>query len=151
MNSLTDIRSKERGFTLIEVMIVVIILGILAAIVVPRFMGQEDVARVKSATVQIRNIETALKFFKLDNGFYPSSEQGLEALINKPGTGRIPSHYRDGGYLDQRIVPKDPWGNEYIYLSPGINGDYEIVSLGADGTEGGEGHNADIHNWDIQQ
>jgi general secretion pathway protein G len=151
MHLLTDTRSKERGFTLIEVMIVVIILGILAAIVAPQLMGRSDEARVKSAKVQIRNLETALKLFKLDNGFYPSSQQGLEALINKPGTGRIPAHYRDRGYLEQRSVPMDPWGGEYIYLSPGISGDYEIISLGGDQAEGGEGYDADIHNWDIQQ
>ncbi|MCX7793124.1 MAG: type II secretion system major pseudopilin GspG [Thermodesulfovibrionales bacterium] len=142
---------KEReGFTLIEVLVVIFILSILAAIVAPKIIGRTDDARIAEAKLQIKNFETALKLFKLDNGFYPSTEQGLEALITKPTTGRIPPNYREGGYLEQKKIPLDPWGNPYIYLSPGIHGDYDIISYGADGKEGGEGKDADITNWNIQ-
>ncbi len=140
----------ERGFTLIEVLVVIFILSILAALVAPRIIGRTDDARIAEAKLQIKNFETALKLFKLDNGFYPSTEQGLEALISKPTTGRIPPNYREGGYLEQKKIPLDPWGNPYIYLSPGIHGEYDIISYGADGKEGGEGKDADITNWNIQ-
>jgi general secretion pathway protein G len=100
--------------------------------------------------VQIKNFETALRLFKSDNGFYPSTEQGLDALISEPETGQIPEHYKPGGYLEKKGIPKDPWGNEYIYLSPGTQGDYEIVTYGADGQPGGEKYDADISNWDIE-
>lgn len=143
-------RYHEKGFTLIEVLVVIFILSILAAIVAPRIIGRTDDARIAEAKLQIKNFETALKLFKLDNGFYPSTEQGLEALITKPITGRIPPNYRDGGYLEQKKIPLDPWGNPYIYLCPGIHGDYDIISYGADGKEGGEGKDADITNWNIQ-
>jgi general secretion pathway protein G len=138
------------GFTLIEVIVVVFILSLLAAIVAPRLIGRTDEARVTEAKVQIRNFETALKLFKLDNGFYPATDQGLDALVEKPSAGREARNYREGGYLEQRGIPKDPWGNEYIYASPGVNGDFDLLSLGADGQEGGEGFDADINNWDIQ-
>lgn len=138
------------GFTLIEVIVVVFILSLLAAIVAPRLIGRTDEARVTEAKVQIRNFETALKLFKLDNGFYPATDQGLEALVEKPSVGREARNYREGGYLEQRNIPKDPWGNEYIYASPGVNGDFDLISFGADGQEGGEGFDADINNWDIQ-
>jgi len=137
------------GFTLIELMVVIVILGILAAIIAPRLVGRTDDARVTQAKIQIRNFETALKLFKMDNGFYPSTEQGLEALIKKPTTGRIPKNYREGGYLERRKLTPDPWGNPYIYISPGTNGDYDIISYGADGKPGGEGYDADITNWDL--
>lgn len=138
------------GFTLLEVLVVVFILGILAAIVAPRFMGRTDDARVTEAQVQIRNFETALKLFKLDNGFYPTTEQGLEALLAQPSTGREATNYREGGYLEQRSIPADPWGAPYIYVSPGLEGDYEIISMGADGEEGGEGYDSDIKNWEMK-
>jgi general secretion pathway protein G len=141
---------NNRGFTLLEVIVVVFILSLLAALVAPRIIGRTDDARIAEAKVQIKNLETALKLFKLDNGFYPSTEQGLAALVEKPAMGQIPSKYREGGYLEQKRVPPDPWGNPYIYISPGLNGDFDIISYGADGKEGGEGKNADIRNWDLQ-
>ena len=141
---------KSQGFTLIEIIVVVFILSLLAAIVAPRLIGRTEDARVIEAKVQIRNFETALKLFKLDNGFYPDTEQGLEALLAKPAAGRAAENYREGGYLEQRTLPKDPWGNPYIYLSPGLEGDFEIISLGADRMEGGEGYDSDIINWGMQ-
>jgi general secretion pathway protein G len=139
----------NRGFTLIELMVVIVILGILAAIIAPRLVGRTDDARVTQAKIQIKNFETALKLFKMDNGFYPSTEQGLEALITKPTIGRIPKNYREGGYLEKKKLTPDPWGNPYIYISPGSNGDYDIICYGADGKPGGEGYDADITNWDL--
>jgi general secretion pathway protein G len=138
------------GFTLIEVLVVIFILSILAALVAPKIIGRTDDARIAEAKLQIKNFETALKLFKLDNGFYPSTEQGLEALIEKPTIGRIPQNYREGGYLEQKKIPLDPWGNPYIYLCPGTHGEYDIISYGADGKEGGEGKDADITNWNIK-
>ncbi|RMG58527.1 MAG: type II secretion system protein GspG, partial [Deltaproteobacteria bacterium] len=123
----------------------IIILGLLAGLVVPKLIGRTEQAKQTQAKLQIRNIEQALKLFKLDNGFYPSTEQGLQALVTKPETGRIPKNYREGGYLDR--VPKDPWGNDYVYISPGQHGDYDIISYGADGVPGGEGEDADITSW----
>ncbi len=140
----------DRGFTLLEIIIVVFILSLLVAIVAPRIIGRTDEARVTGAKIQIRNFETALKLFKLDNGFYPDTQQGLDALIEKPATGRIPQKYKEGGYLEQKKIPPDPWGNPYIYVSPGLQGDFDIISYGNDGKEGGEGKDADIKNWDLQ-
>lgn len=142
-------KKGSEGFTLLEIIVVVFILGLLAALVAPRLMGRTDDARVTEAKVQIRNFETALKLFKLDNGFYPETSQGLEALVEKPTTGRIPQNYREGGYLEQGKIPLDPWGNPYIYVSPGLHGDYDILSYGADGKEGGEGYDKDITNWQL--
>jgi len=141
--------SPQSGFTLLEIIVVVFILSLLVAIVAPKIMGRTDDAKIADAKVQIRNFETALKLFKLDNGFYPDTQQGLEALIEKPGTGRIPAKYREGGYLEQKKIPIDPWGSPYIYVSPGVHGDFDIVSLGSDAKEGGEGKDADITNWDM--
>jgi general secretion pathway protein G len=144
-------RQRQQGFTLIEIIIVVFILSLLAAVVVPRLMGRTDEARVTEAKVQIRNLETALKLFKLDNGFYPSTEQGLEALVEEPTVGKEARKYRKGGYLEQRGIPRDAWGNPYIYVSPGLDDrDYDIISLGADGQEGGEGFDADITSWSVE-
>ncbi len=137
------------GFTLLEIIVVVFILSLLAAIVAPKFMGRTDDAKVTEAKVQIRNFETALKLYRIDNGQYPSTEQGLDALVAKPTIGNVPAKYRDGGYLEQKRPPMDPWSNPYVYASPGTNGDYDIISLGADGREGGEGYNKDIQSWDL--
>jgi general secretion pathway protein G len=139
----------QKGFTLIEILIVVFILSLLAAIVTPKLIGRTDDAKIAAAKQQIGNFETALKLFKIDNGFYPSTEQGLDALVSRPTTGREPAKYREGGYLEKKDIPKDPWGSPYLYVSPGLHGDYDIISYGAEGTEGGEGVNADITNWTI--
>jgi general secretion pathway protein G len=138
------------GFTLIEIMVVIVILALLAALVGPKLIGRSDDARVADAKVQIRNIETALKLYKLDSSAYPTTEQGLAALITKPTVGVIPKNYKAEGYLESKTLPKDPWSNDYIYLSPSEQGDYEICSLGGDGVKGGEGKASDICNWNIQ-
>lgn len=139
----------NRGFTLLEVIVVVFILSLLAAIVAPRIMGRTDDARIAEAKIQIMNFETALKLFKLDSGFYPDTQQGLEALVEKPTTGRMPQNYREGGYLEQRKIPLDSWGNPYIYISPGLHGDFDIITYGSDGQEGGKDKDADIANYDL--
>ena len=140
----------NRGFTLIEIMVVIVILALLAALVGPKIMGRSDDAKIADAKVQIRNIESALKLYKLDSSFYPTTEQGLQALVAKPTVGQIPKNYKAEGYLESKSVPKDPWGNDYVYLSPGANGDYDLCSYGADGAKGGEGKSADICNWDMK-
>ena len=119
---------NQRGFTLIELMVVIVILGILAGLIIPRIMGRPEEARRMKARVQIESIETALKLYKLDNGSYPSTEQGLEALVEAPSVGQLPRAWRDGGYLEKGRVPKDPWDNEFIYLSPGVNSDFDLIS-----------------------
>ena len=141
-------RNRQNGFTLIEIMVVVVILGILAGIVVPRLLDEPEKARRTKAATQIRSFEEALGMFKLDNGFYPTTQQGLEALVNKPASGRIPKKYKAGGYLKK--VPLDPWEQPYIYLSPGAHGDFDLFSYGPDGEAGGEGDDADIANWDLE-
>jgi general secretion pathway protein G len=142
-------KRNDKGFTLIELMVVIVILGILAAIIAPRIVGRTDEAKVTEAKVQIRNFETALKLYKLDNGFYPGTEQGLEALVSKPEAGRIPANWREGGYLEKKKVPADPWGSPYVYASPGASGEYDILSYGADAARGGEGFDADIESWNL--
>ncbi len=142
--------TDSRGFSLIELMVVVIILGILAMYIGPKLMGRTEQAKETQTRVQIEALETALKLYKLDSGIYPSTEQGLLALIEQPETGIIPRKWRKGGYLEKAKVPLDPWGNEFIYVSPGVNGDYDIVSYGADGVPGGEDENKDINNWEIE-
>lgn len=139
--------SSEKGFTLIEIMVVVIILTILAVFLVPNVLDRPHQARVAKAKTDIRAIETALGLYKLDNGSFPSTEQGLAALVTKPTTGNIPSNWKEGGYL--KSMPKDPWGNEYVYVCPGVNGDFDLKSYGADGADGGEGKDADIENWNL--
>lgn len=142
---------NHKGFTLIELMVVIIILGLLAGLVLPRIIGREEEAKVSASKVQIKAFESALDGFKLDNGFYPATDQGLEALIKKPESGRIPEKWREGGYLKPARVPKDPWGKDYLYFSPGNEGrEYEIISYGADGEPGGEDKNADIESWKIE-
>ncbi len=132
-------------------MVVIVIIGILAAYIAPKLIGRTEDAKINGAKAQIRGLETGLKLFRLDSGFYPSTEQGLEALVSSPSSGRIPENYQKGGYLESSRVPDDPWGNPYIYESPGSHGfDYEVVSLGADGLPGGEDENADIESWGIE-
>ncbi len=143
-------RMNNRGFTLIEIMVVIAILALLAALVAPKIMGRSDDAKIADAKVQIKNLETALKLYKLDNGVYPSTEQGLAALVEKPTVGQLPKNYKAEGYLESKKVPKDPWGNDFAYLSPGEHGDFDLYSLGADGVKGGEGKNADIESWNLQ-
>ncbi len=149
VRAVSRVLAAERGFTFIEIMVVVAILAILAALVVPRIMGRTDDAKRTAAKVQIRNIEGALQLYKLDNGVYPSSEQGLKALVEKPSVGVIPKKWKVGGYLPK--LPEDSWGNPYKYTSPSPKGDYEIMSLGTDGEVGGEGVNADITNWNLDK
>ncbi|MDP9109645.1 MAG: type II secretion system major pseudopilin GspG [Pseudomonadota bacterium] len=136
-----------RGFTLIEIMVVVVIMGILAALVVPKLMGRTDDARVTAARQDIATIMQALKLYKLDNQRYPTTEQGLKALIEKPTVGPEARGWKSGGYIDK--LPKDPWGNPYQYLSPGIKGEVDVFSFGADGQAGGTGNDADIGSWDL--
>jgi len=138
------------GFTLIEVMVVVIILGLLATIIVPRFMKEPEKAKRTKTALQIRSIESALKMYKLDNGVYPDTEQGLEALIEKPSTGTIPRNWREYGYLESSKVPKDPWATPFIYVMPGEHGDFDLSSYGRDKEKGGEGDNEDINNWELE-
>ena len=139
----------DRGFTLIEIMVVIIILGILAGLIIPRIMDRPEEAKQLKARIQIESLETALKLYKLDSGIYPDTEQGLQALVQQPDTGQA-GKWRPGGYLDKGRVPSDPWGNDFIYLSPGLNDDYDISSYGADGIQGGEGKNQDINSWEVQ-
>jgi len=142
--------ANRRGFTLIEIMVVMVILGILAGLIIPRIMGRPEEARRTKARIQIESIETALKLYKLDNGSYPTTEQGLQALVEPPSVGKLASAWREGGYLEKGRVPKDPWDNEYVYLCPGIHGDFDLVSYGSDGETGGEGKDMDINNWELQ-
>jgi general secretion pathway protein G len=142
--------NKKAGFTLIEIMVVIVILAMLAALVGPKLMGRTDDAKVKTTSIQLKGLESALKFYKLDTGSYPSTEQGLGALVTKPTVGVIPKNYKDGGYLESKAVPKDAWGNDYLYVSPGEHGDYDLFSYGSDGAKGGDGKNADITSWDTK-
>ncbi|WP_102305383.1 type II secretion system major pseudopilin GspG [Vibrio cyclitrophicus] len=138
---------KQSGFTLLEVMVVVVILGVLASFVVPNLLGNKEKADQQKAITDIVALENALDMYKLDNSVYPTTDQGLDALVSKPSSPE-PRNYRDGGYIKR--LPNDPWGNEYQYLSPGDNGTIDIFTLGADGQEGGEGIAADIGNWNMQ-
>ena len=138
---------RRAGFTLLEVMVVVVILGILAALVVPQIIGRPDEARVIAARQDIASLMQALKLYRLDNQRYPTTEQGLQALTAKPATAPIPPNWKAGGYVER--LPRDPWGNAYQYLNPGVHGEIDVFSLGADGVPGGEGNNADIGSWNV--
>ena len=139
-------RQLARGFTLIEIMVVVVIMGVLAALVVPKLIGRTGEAKVAAAKVDIATVMQALKLYKLDNQRYPTTEQGLQALVTKPTAGPDANGWKAGGYLDK--LPKDPWGNPYQFLSPGIHGEIDVFSLGADGQPGGTGDDADIGSWE---
>ena len=142
---------NNKGFTIIEVLVVIVILGLLATFMVPKIMGKPDEARVAKAKNDILAIESALKMYKLDNSYYPTTEQGLEALIKAPTNEPVPKNYRRGGYLDTSKKPVDPWERDYIYRSPGESDrDFDIISLGADGVEGGTEFNADIKSFELR-
>ena len=147
---LPKLKHDYRGFTLIELMVVIVILGILVMWVAPKIMSRPEEAKQVKARMDIQNLETALKLYKLDNGVYPTTEQGLQALVEPPETGVIPKKWKEGGYLEKNRVPRDPWGNDFVYLSPGLQGDFDIISYGADGVPGGESENKDINNWEIE-
>ncbi|MBC7003240.1 type II secretion system major pseudopilin GspG [Photobacterium sp. BZF1] len=138
---------KQRGFTLLEVMVVIVILGVLASLVVPNLLGNKEKADQQKVVTDISALEQALDMYKLDNSVYPTTDQGLEALVSMPSSSPEPRNYRDGGYI--RRLPNDPWGNPYQYVMPGEHGAVDIFSLGADGQEGGEGVNTDIGNWNM--
>lgn len=143
----TNNKLPARGFTLIEVMVVIVILAVLAALIVPRVMSRPDEARVVAAKQDIEAISQALKLYKLDNMSYPTTEQGLMALVKKPTLPPVPQNWKTNGYLEK--LPNDPWGHPYQYLQPGQHGDFDVISLGADGAPGGEGNDADIGSWSL--
>ncbi len=137
----------QRGFTLLEVMVVVVILSILAVLVVPKILSRPDEARVVAAKQDIASLMQALKLYRLDNHAYPATEQGLQALVSKPTSAPIPPNWKSGGYIER--LPRDPWGNPYQYLNPGLHGEIDVFSYGADGAPGGEGNDADIGSWEL--
>ena len=137
----------QRGFTLLEVMVVVVILGILAALVVPKIISRPDEARAIAAKQDIASLMQALKLYRLDNQRYPSTEQGLQALVARPASAPLAPNWKSGGYVER--LPRDPWGNPYQYLNPGVHGELDVFSLAADGAPGGEGNDADIGSWNL--
>ena len=139
--------TNQKGFTLIELMVVIVILSVLAVYMAPRLVGRDDQARQQRARIDIEALETALKLYRLDTGTYPTTEQGLEALVEQPEGVR---NWREGGYVERGRILKDPWGNDYVYISPGNHGDFDILSYGANGQPGGEGVNAEIRSWELE-
>jgi general secretion pathway protein G len=135
----------QKGFSLLEIMVVLVIMGIMAALVGPQLLGNVDKARLQQMAADMKTLETTLKMYRLDNFTYPSSEQGLQALVTKPDIDPQPKNWKKDGYIDR--LPKDPWGNDYLYVSPGEHGDFDIYSLGSDGVVGGEGQAKDRGNW----
>jgi len=138
---------RQRAFTLLEVMVVMVIIGILAALIVPKIISRPDEARIIAAKQDIATLMQALKLYRLDNGRYPTTEQGLQALVVKPTTSPVPPNWKPGGYLDR--LPMDPWGHAYQYLNPGLHGEIDVFSYGADGAPGGQGIDADIGSWSL--
>lgn len=136
----------QNGFTLLEILVVVFIIGILASLIVPNIIGRKDQAMIIAVKNDIRTLVGALKLYRLDNSVYPDTEQGLKALTQKPESGRAPQNWKSGGYIDR--LPKDPWQLDYQYLNPGVHGEIDVFSLGADNQPGGEGNDADIGNWE---
>ncbi len=147
MKTLSNLFSRSRGFTLIEVMVVIVIIAIMAALIVPRVMSRPDEARVTAARQDIGAIMQALKLYKLDNMRYPTTEQGLQALVKKTTVAPVPENWKGNGYLEK--LPKDPWGTTYKYLQPGLHGDVDVMSFGSNREAGGEGNDADIGSWDL--
>ena len=137
----------QSGFTLIEILVVITILAILAGLLVPRVIDRPDQARVVAAKNDIRAIQSAINLYRLDSGVYPGTDQGLLALVQRPESGNVPRNWKQGGYLER--MPKDPWGNDYQYLYPGVHGEVDIFSYGSDGQPGGEGYAADIGTWNL--
>ena len=142
--------NNQKGFSFLELMVVIVILGILATYIAPRFMGRTDDAKIVKTKIDIAALETSLKLYKLDNGNYPTTEQGIAALIEKPSTRPVPLNWKENGYLAKARIPKDPWGKPYLYISPGSHGNYDIISYGADVSPGGEGKNKDINSWELE-
>jgi general secretion pathway protein G len=136
---------NQKGFSLLEIMVVLVIMGILAALVGPQLLGNVDKARLQQLSADMKTLETTLKMYRLDNFVYPSTEQGLQSLVERPDIDPVPKNWKKDGYIDR--LPKDPWGNDYLYVSPGEHGDFDIYSLGADGVVGGEGQSKDRGNW----
>lgn len=145
LHSLLGAQSRQKGFTLIEIMVVVIIIGLLASIAVPTVLDRVDESRVQKAKADFKSLQTALKLYRIDNFVYPTSEQGLEALVTKPSLAPVPRNWKSSGYIDQ--LQQDPWGRPYLYVSPGEGHDYDIYTLGADGVSGGADAAADLSIW----
>jgi len=138
-------RRAAGGFSLVEILVVLVIMGLLISVVAPTVLDRADEARVQKVQADFKAIETALKIYRLDNYVYPTTEQGLEALVRRTTLAPEPRNFKQGGYLAE--IPRDPWGNPYLYLNPGEHGEFDLYSLGADGLSGGEGQNADVGNW----
>lgn len=147
--NMKQMNKRNKGFTLTEILIALAIVAIMGTVVTLNLIGNTDKANLQKLKADLGTMKTALTTYKLDNGFYPTTEQGLEALIHRPTGDPIPQNYPSGGYLGSSALPKDPWRRDYIYIYPGRNGDFDLYTLGGDGREGGEGENMDIGNWNV--